>query len=72
MEAPPPVEPWLRNTRPFNAFGLPTVSIPCGFTDAGLPVGLQIAGPKFAESTVLAFAHAFEQAMGVSRLVPTL
>lgn len=73
MEAPPPGgEVWMRNTRPFNAFGLPAVSIPCGVTDAGLPVGLQIAGPRFAESRVLAFAHAFEQATQDSRRFPPL
>lgn len=59
---PPPGEVWLRNTRPFNVYGLPAISIPCGFTHAGLPIGLQIAGPHFAEGKVLAFAHAFEQA----------
>jgi aspartyl-tRNA(Asn)/glutamyl-tRNA(Gln) amidotransferase subunit A len=72
-EAPPPGgEESLRNTRPFNAFGLPTVSIPCGFTDGGLPVGLQVAGPRFGEGTVLAFAHAFEQATAHHRRVPAL
>src|ERR1700704_2436086 len=54
-------EVWLRNTRPFNAYGLPTISIPCGFTSAGLPIGLQIAGPRFGEGRVFRFAHAFEQ-----------
>ncbi|HJP92330.1 MAG TPA: amidase [Pyrinomonadaceae bacterium] len=63
MNMSPPLEGelWLRNTRPFNAFGLPTISIPCGFTRAGLPIGLQIAGPRFGEASVLSFAHAFEQ-----------
>ena len=62
MTTPPlPGELWLRNTRPFNAYGLPTISIPCGFTQAGLPIGLQIAGPRFAEGRVLAFAHTLEQ-----------
>ncbi len=51
----------LRNTRPFSYFGLPTISIPCGFTAAGLPIGLQIVGPRFGESRVLALAHAFQQ-----------
>jgi aspartyl-tRNA(Asn)/glutamyl-tRNA(Gln) amidotransferase subunit A len=60
---PPPGELWLRNTRPFNAYGLPTISVPCGSTSKGLPVGLQIAGPMFGESKVLAFAHAFEQTL---------
>ncbi|HXQ74216.1 MAG TPA: amidase [Pyrinomonadaceae bacterium] len=58
----PAGELWLRNTRPFNAFGWPTISIPCGFTRAGLPIGLQIAGPNFSEASLLSFAHAFEQA----------
>jgi aspartyl-tRNA(Asn)/glutamyl-tRNA(Gln) amidotransferase subunit A len=52
----------LRNTSPFDAYGLPTISIPCGFTKLGLPIGLQISGPNFAEPRVLALAHAYEQA----------
>jgi aspartyl-tRNA(Asn)/glutamyl-tRNA(Gln) amidotransferase subunit A len=52
----------MGNTGAFNLFGLPTVSVPCGFTKAGLPVGLQISGPHFAEARVLALAHAYEQA----------
>jgi aspartyl-tRNA(Asn)/glutamyl-tRNA(Gln) amidotransferase subunit A len=51
-----------RNTAPFDIFGLPTISVPCGFTSAGLPIGLQISGAPFAELTVLALAHAYEQA----------
>jgi aspartyl-tRNA(Asn)/glutamyl-tRNA(Gln) amidotransferase subunit A len=51
----------IRNTSPFNIFGLPTISVPCGFTAAGLPIGLQISGAPFAESTVLAVAHSYEQ-----------
>ena len=65
-------EVWLRNTRPFNCYGLPTISIPCGFTNSGLPLGLQIAGPRFAEGRVLAFAHAFEQTTAWRQLTPTL
>ena len=52
----------LRNTSPFDVYGLPTISIPCGFTSSGLPIGIQISGPPFGESQVLALAHAFEQA----------
>lgn len=52
----------LRNTRPFNALGLPTISVPCGFTKAGLPVGLQITGRHGDEATVLRLAHAYERA----------
>ena len=62
MSPDPAGELWLRNTRPFNAYGVPTISIPCGFTQAGLPIGLQIAAPHFSEGSLLAFAHAFEQA----------
>jgi aspartyl-tRNA(Asn)/glutamyl-tRNA(Gln) amidotransferase subunit A len=52
----------LRNTEPFDIFGLPAISIPCGFTKGGMPIGLQIAGPRFGESRVLALAHAYQQA----------
>jgi aspartyl-tRNA(Asn)/glutamyl-tRNA(Gln) amidotransferase subunit A len=52
----------LRNTSPFDTYGLPTMSIPCGFTKLGLPIGIQISGPNWAEPRVLALAHAYEQA----------
>jgi aspartyl-tRNA(Asn)/glutamyl-tRNA(Gln) amidotransferase subunit A len=52
----------LRNTRPFNVLGLPAISVPCGFTKSGLPIGLQIAGPHWREDLVLRLAHAYEQA----------
>jgi aspartyl-tRNA(Asn)/glutamyl-tRNA(Gln) amidotransferase subunit A len=52
----------LRNTRPFNVWGLPTISVPCGFTQSGLPIGLQIAGPHWREDLVLQLAHAYERA----------
>src|SRR5580658_803282 len=52
----------LRNTRPFNVWGLPAISVPCGFTQSGLPIGLQIAGPHWREDLVLRVAHAYEQA----------
>lgn len=51
----------LRNTRPANVWGLPAISVPCGFTGAGLPVGLQIIGRPWEETTVLRFAYAYEQ-----------
>jgi aspartyl-tRNA(Asn)/glutamyl-tRNA(Gln) amidotransferase subunit A len=51
-----------RNTAPFNVYGLPTISIPCGFTSSGLPIGMQISGPRFGEAKVLALAQAYEQA----------
>jgi len=61
MSPEPAGELWLRNTRPFNAYGLPTISIPCGFTSAGLPIGLQISGPHFGEASLLSFAYTVEQ-----------
>jgi len=57
-----PRNPELENTGQFNIYGIPAISVPCGFTAAGLPVGLMIAGPRFAEGRVLALARAFEQA----------
>lgn len=61
MSPDPAGELWLRNTRPFNAYGVPTISIPCGFTQAGLPIGLQISAARFNEAKLLSFAFAYEQ-----------
>jgi len=52
----------LRNTRPFNVWGLPAISAPCGFTKSGLPIGLQIVGPHWREGLVLRLGRAYEQA----------
>jgi aspartyl-tRNA(Asn)/glutamyl-tRNA(Gln) amidotransferase subunit A len=52
----------LRNTRPFNVWGLPAISVPCGVTKSGLPIGLQIAGPPWREDLVFRLAYAYEQA----------
>jgi aspartyl-tRNA(Asn)/glutamyl-tRNA(Gln) amidotransferase subunit A len=49
-------------TRPYNIAGFPAISIPCGFSESGLPIGLQLAGRPFDELTVLRAAHAYEQA----------
>ena len=54
----------LRLTSPANLAGLPALSVPCGFTGAGLPVGLQIIGRAFDEATVLRVGHAYETAAG--------
>lgn len=51
---------FLRNTAPWDLYGLPTVSIPCGFTKGGLPVGLQITGPPDGDGAVLSLAAAFQ------------
>jgi aspartyl-tRNA(Asn)/glutamyl-tRNA(Gln) amidotransferase subunit A len=54
--------PEMENTGQFNMYGIPAISVPCGFTSGGLPVGLMIAGPRFSEGRVLALAHAYEKA----------
>ena len=51
----------LHNTRPVNVWGLPSISVPCGFTAQGLPIGLQIIGPPKGEAKVLRAAYAYEQ-----------
>jgi aspartyl-tRNA(Asn)/glutamyl-tRNA(Gln) amidotransferase subunit A len=51
----------LRNTRPFNVLGWPTISLPCGRTGEGLPIGLQISGAPGADATVLGLAAACER-----------
>ena len=53
---------WTPFTYPFNMTQQPAASVPCGFTADGLPVGLQIVGPRHADHAVLAAAHAFQQA----------
>jgi aspartyl-tRNA(Asn)/glutamyl-tRNA(Gln) amidotransferase subunit A len=52
----------IRLNRPQNVTGLPAITVPCGFTRTGLPVGIQIIGRAFDESTVLQLAHAYEEA----------
>jgi aspartyl-tRNA(Asn)/glutamyl-tRNA(Gln) amidotransferase subunit A len=52
----------LRNTRPFNVWGIPTISVPCGFTKDGLPIGLQLAAAPWRGIVLLQAAHAYEQA----------
>jgi len=55
-----------------NLAGVPAISIPCGFTKAGLPIGLQLIGKPFDEATILKVAHAFEQATEWHRRKPPL
>ena len=52
----------IRFTNPLNFLGVPAISVPCGFTGEGLPVGLQLAGRWWDEATVLRAAHTYEQA----------
>ena len=49
-------------TRPFNITGQPTISVPCGFTSDGMPIGMQLAGRNYEDAFVLKVAHAYEQA----------
>jgi aspartyl-tRNA(Asn)/glutamyl-tRNA(Gln) amidotransferase subunit A len=64
--APPPANPAPNgntgNPWAFDVYGVPAITVPCGFTSAGLPIGLQISAAPFAETTALALAHAYEQA----------
>jgi aspartyl-tRNA(Asn)/glutamyl-tRNA(Gln) amidotransferase subunit A len=59
----------LRNTRPFNVLGWPTISVPCGQTSGGLPIGLQISGAPGAEATVLGLAAAYEKQFSIAKNV---
>ena len=56
-----------RLTYPFNLTGLPAISVPCGFDSAGMPIGLQVAGRPFDETTVLRCAGAVEKLVGITR-----
>ncbi len=51
----------LRNTRPFNVWGIPAISVPCGFTSDGLPIGMQLAAAPWREDLLLRVANAYEQ-----------
>ena len=55
-----------------NLTGAPALSVPCGFTPDGLPVGLQLFGRAFDEARVLSFAHAYEQSTDWHRRRPPL
>jgi aspartyl-tRNA(Asn)/glutamyl-tRNA(Gln) amidotransferase subunit A len=63
---------FIRFSRPANFAGLPAVSVPCGFSDAGLPIGLQIIGPAWEDARVLQIAHAYERASGWHEKHPLL
>jgi aspartyl-tRNA(Asn)/glutamyl-tRNA(Gln) amidotransferase subunit A len=61
---PAPAVPWTRWTPfsyPFNLTGQPAASVPCGWTDTGLPVGLQVVGRRFDDLAVLQFCHGWER-----------
>lgn len=62
---------WAEFSYPFNLSHGPALSMPCGLTAAGLPVGMQIAGPRFADAAVLRAAAAFESARPIPRIQTT-
>ena len=62
----------LRNTRPFNVWGLPAITVPCGFTQSGLPIGLQIIGRHGGEGKLLQLAEAYERETAWHKRVPDL
>jgi len=61
-----------RLTRPINYLGLPALSIPCGFTRGGLPVGMQLIGRSFDEATLLRVGAAFQRATDFHERLPKL
>jgi aspartyl-tRNA(Asn)/glutamyl-tRNA(Gln) amidotransferase subunit A len=62
----------IQNTSPFNVYGCPTISVPCGFSASGLPIGLQISAPPGRDAVVLRVAHAYEQATQWHKRMPHL
>ncbi|MBT7692824.1 MAG: amidase [Gemmatimonadales bacterium] len=68
----PVISSFVRTTAPFNLTGQPALSVPCGFTDGVLPLGLQVVGRPFAEDMVLRIGNAYEHATDwVARIPPT-
>ena len=61
-----------QQTRAYNLNGFPSITVPCGFSEDGLPMGLQLAGRPFDEETVLRAAHAYEQATDWHKRRPPL
>jgi amidase len=63
---------WMSSCSFISVLGLPAISVPCGFTEDGLPVGLQIVGRQQDDFGVLQLAHAFEEATGIGLERPNL
>ena len=61
---------WMATSYAISCTGLPAISVPCGFSADGLPVGLQMVGRRHRDADVLALAWAFEQAMPLARRRP--
>ena len=69
-----PVAMYLQDiaTIPVNLAGIPAISVPCGFDENNLPIGLQIMGPHLSEQRLLQVSRAFEEATGLANLSPKL
>lgn len=69
-----PVKMYLEDicTVPVNLAGLPAISVPCGFSSNGMPIGMQIVGKTFGEATILRVAYAYEQATSHHQRKPEL
>jgi aspartyl-tRNA(Asn)/glutamyl-tRNA(Gln) amidotransferase subunit A len=62
----------IRFTCPFNQTGLPAISVPCGLGPSGMPAGIQLVGPPFAEARVLRAATTAEQVVGWDGKQPSI
>jgi aspartyl-tRNA(Asn)/glutamyl-tRNA(Gln) amidotransferase subunit A len=71
-ETVPVMVPLTRYTRVFNLTGLPAISVPCGFSSEGLPIGLQLVGRAWDEATVLRAAYAYQMATEWTQRRPPL
>jgi amidase len=60
----------LRFTAPFDMSGSPTITMPCGFSARGLPVGFQLVGPHLSEDLLLRAGHAYQQATPWHTMTP--
>ena len=67
-----PKNPEMENTQAFDYYGIPAISMPCGFTAGGVPIGLMIAGRRFSEGKVLALARAYQEATDWHKRRPPL
>ncbi|MBA2115301.1 amidase [Bremerella alba] len=63
---------WTPFTYPFNMTGQPAISVPCGFTASGLPIGLHIVGPRHADALVLQAAHYYQQVRPLTSIRPDM
>ena len=63
-------QPRSQFMRPFNVTGLPAVSVPCGFSNEGLPLAINFAGPAFGENAILTAACCYERETGFGRCRP--